>query len=144
VTRSLSQSAAAEQASDRSPVLLVVTFGLVAATVRVLAGVFERLSDAVLAAAVIHAVSGMVGLAPLTGVLIGVAASFVLLIRRLDHPLRRRSVGRLMARPKRSRRRTARRARFPGVLIYAFRASLVFANGRVRTDRPQPVALVLD
>ena len=160
VTGSLSKSAAAEEAGGRTPVLLVVTSVLVLLTVLFLAGLFKNLPEAVLAAIVIHAVSGMLDFSKLTrlrrahvaefgpavgaltgvvlidilpGVLIGVALSFILLIHQLDHPHigilgRRRdgtSYGELAPEVDASP--------VPGVLIYAFNAPLIFANAEIFT-----------
>jgi SulP family sulfate permease len=179
VTGSLSKSAAAEQAGGRSPALLAVAAGLVVLTVIFLAGLFERLPETVLAAVVLNAVAGMIGPAPLVrlwqahlgefwlaagtlagvlvagilpGVVIGVAASFILLIRRLDHPstttLGRTADGRTYAELESD----AELAAVPGLLIYAFRAPLVFANAEVFIDDitarvaadGRPTAIVLD
>ncbi len=60
VTGSLSKSAASERAGGRTPVLLLVTAGLVLLTILFLAGVFETLPEPVLAAIVINAVWGMI------------------------------------------------------------------------------------
>ncbi|MCU0308178.1 MAG: sulfate permease [Thermoleophilia bacterium] len=113
VCGSLSKSAAAEKAGGRTPVLLLVTAGLVLLTILFLAGVFEQLPEPTLAAIVINAVWGMIGPAKIArlarvsggeftlavgatagvllfdvlgGILVGVVLSFVLLIRRIDRP----------------------------------------------------------
>jgi SulP family sulfate permease len=177
-TGSLSKSAAAEQAGGRSPVLLVVAAGLVLLTILFLAGLFKRLPETVLAAVVINAVAGMSRPAPLVrlwrahlgefwlaagtlagvllvsilaGVVIGVAASFILLVRRLDHPnnttLGRTADGRTYAELESDTDLTP----VPDVLIYAFRAPLVFANAEIflddlvaRVAAEPPSAIVLD
>jgi high affinity sulfate transporter 1 len=161
VTGSLSKSAAAEQAGGKSPILLVVTSGAVLLTILFLAGLFENLPEATLAAIVIHAVSGMIDVSKLSrlwrthrdefalaagallgviligilaGVVIGVALSFALLIHRLDHPH--------IALLGRNRPGTAYvdvaqnedAVEVPGVLIHRFEAPLVFANAEVFTD----------
>ncbi len=64
VCGSLSKSAAAEKAGGRTPVLLLVTAGLVLLTILFLAGVFEQLPEPTLAAIVINAVWGMIGRRP--------------------------------------------------------------------------------
>jgi high affinity sulfate transporter 1 len=181
VTGSLSKSGAAEEAGGKSPVLLAVVSVLVLLTILLLAGIFADLPEAVLAAVVIHAVSGMMrptelvrlrraqqaefwlALGALLGVLVfgilagivvGVALSFVLLIRQLDHPhvgiLGRDPGGRLF-------RDLATHPEFepvPGALIYRFEAPLIFANAEIFTDDvltriaeadgQQPTALILD
>jgi SulP family sulfate permease len=180
VTGSLSKSAAAEEARGKSPVLLLVTATATVLTILWLAGLFEKLPETALAAIVIHAVWGMLNPRPLTslwrthrdefllaagallgviligilaGVVIGVALSFVLLIHWLDHP-RVSILGR-------SRDGTAfveitpdgEAVSVPGVLIYRFEASIVFANAElfgdsvleaVRAADMPPRAVVLD
>jgi sulfate permease, SulP family len=180
VTGSLSKSAAAEGARGKSPVLLVVTAGATVLTILWLAGLFEKLPEAALAAIVIHAVWGMLNPRPLTallrthrdefllaagallgvifigilaGVVIGVVLSFVLLIHWLDHP-RISILGR-------NRSDTAfteitpesGAVPVPGVLIYRFEASIVFANAELFSDAvleaiaatdPPPRAVILD
>ena len=161
VTGSLSKSAAAEEAGGKSPILLVVTSAFVVLTILFLAGLFENLPEATLAAVVIHAVSGMIDFSKLArlwrvhrdefvlamgallgvivigilaGVLIGVLLSLGLLIRRLDHP-HASILGR-------GRDGTAfvdvatheDAAEVPGVLIYRFEAPLIFANAEVFVD----------
>jgi high affinity sulfate transporter 1 len=113
VTGSLSKSAASEKAGGRTPVLLIVTATLVLLTILFLAGVFEKLPEPTLAAIVINAVWGMIepskvarlarvsggefALAAgatagvllfdiLGGIVVGVALSFMLLVRRIDRP----------------------------------------------------------
>jgi MFS superfamily sulfate permease-like transporter len=89
----------------------------------------------------------------LPGVLIGVALSFMLLIRRLDHPtievLGRAPDGSTYADAATNPEVRA----VPGVLVYAFRAPLVFANAEIFTDdlttradgpSPRPDAVILD
>jgi MFS superfamily sulfate permease-like transporter len=161
VTGSLSQSGAAEEAGGKSPVLLAVVSGLVLLTILLLAGLFADLPEAVLAAVVIHAVSGMmkptelvrlrrahqaefwlalgallgvivVGI--LAGIVVGVALSFLLLIRQLDHP----HIGILGRDEERGLfRDVATHPRFkavPGALLYRFEAPLIFANAEIFTD----------
>jgi MFS superfamily sulfate permease-like transporter len=113
VTGSLSKSAAAQEARAKSQVAPLVSAVMVVLTILFLAGLFRDLPEAVLAAVVIEAVSGMVRIGKLTslrrgrtpeffaaaaamlgvlligilpGVVIGVALSFALLIHTLDHP----------------------------------------------------------
>jgi high affinity sulfate transporter 1 len=180
VTGSLSKSAAAEEARGKSPLLLLVTAAATVLTILWLAGLFEKLPEAALAAIVIHAVWGMIDVRKLTrllrthrdefllaagallgviligilaGVVIGVALSFVLLIHWLDHPR--------VAVLGRSRRGTGfaeitpdgDAVPVPGVLVYRFEASIVFANAELFGDlvleavnaaEPAPRAVVLD
>jgi SulP family sulfate permease len=180
VTGSLSKSAAAEEARGRSPLLLVVTAAATVITILWLAGLFEKLPEAALAAIVIHAVWGMIDFRKLTGLLhthrdefvlaagallgviligilagvvIGVALSFVLLIHWLDHPRvallgrRRRGTGFGEITPD------GDAVPVPGVLVYRFEASIVFANAELFGDLvleavtaadPPPDAIVLD
>jgi MFS superfamily sulfate permease-like transporter len=161
VTGSLSKSAAADEAGGKSPVLLAVTSVAVLLTILFLAGLFENLPEATLAAIVIHAVSGMVDFPKLThlwrvhrdefvlaagallgviligifaGVVIGVVLSLGLLVHRLDHPH--------MAILGRNREGTefvdvathAGATTMDGVLIHRFEAPLVFANAEVFAD----------
>ena len=113
VTGSLSKSAASEKAGGRTPVLLIVTAGLVLLTILFLAGLFEKLPEPALAAIVINAVWGMLEPSKvarlarvssgefvlaagatagvllfdiLGGIVVGVVLSFMLLIRRIDRP----------------------------------------------------------
>ena len=180
VTGSLSKSAAAEEARGRSPLLLVVTAAATLATILWLAGLFEKLPEAALAAVVIHAVWGMIDVRKLVGLLqthraefvlaagallgvvligifagvvIGVALSFLLLIRWLDHPhlaaLGRNRAGTAFAEITAD----GDAAPVPGILIQRFEASIVFANAEIFTDLvldalaaadPPPRTLVLD
>jgi high affinity sulfate transporter 1 len=161
VTGSLSKSAAANDAGGRTPVLLAVTSVLVVVTIVFLAGVFKNLPETILAAVIIHAVWGMIDFSKLArlwrahlgefwlaagalagvvvidilpGVLIGVALSFMLLIRRLDHPrieiLGRAADGRAYTDLATHPDATA----VPGILVYGFRAPLIFANAEILTD----------
>ena len=161
VTGSLSKSAAAEEAGGKSPVLLAVVGGLVLLTILLLAGLFADLPEAVLAAVVIHAVSGMmkptelvrlrrthqaefwlalgallgvIVIGILAGIVVGVALSFLLLIRQLDHP----HVGILGRDEERGLfRDLATHPGFktiPGALLYRFEAPLIFANAEIFTD----------
>ena len=161
VTGSLSKSAAAEEAGGRTPLLLAVTAVLTLLTILVLAGLFEKLPETVLAAVVIHAVWGMLDFSKLArlwrahigefapaigafagvvvigilpGVLIGVALSFMLLIHRLDHP-------HIATLGRRSDGRAFGEVgddedvtEVPGVLVLAFDAPLIFANAEIFTD----------
>lgn len=161
VTGSLSKSAAADDAGGRTPVLLAVTSILVLVTIVLLAGVFKNLPETILAAVIIHAVWGMIDFSKLArlwrahlgefwlaagalagvvvidilpGVLIGVALSFMLLIRRLDHP-RIEILGRAPDGGVYTDLATHPDATVvPDVLIYAFRAPLIFANAEIFTD----------
>ena len=161
VTGSLSKSAAADEAGGKSPVLLAVVAVLVLLTVLLLAGLFADLPEAVLAAVVIHAVSGMmrptelvrlrranqpefwlafgallgvIVIGILAGIVIGVGLSFILLIRQLDHP----HVGILGRDQERGQfRDLATHPHFeavPGALLYRFEAPLIFANAEIFTD----------
>ena len=180
VTGSLSKSAAAEEAGGKSPVLLAVTSALTVLTILFLAGLFRNLAEATLAAVVIHAVSGMIDFPKLAriwrthrdefvlaagallgvivfdilpGVVIGVALSFALLIRRLDHPyvalLGRSRDGTRFEDLTAHEDATA----VPGALIYRFESPLVFANAEIFSDGvlgavaeadPAPEAVILD
>lgn len=180
VTGSLSKSAASEKAGGRTPLLLVVTAGLVLLTILFLAGVFEYLPEPALAAIVINAVWGMIepskvariarisgtefvlaagALAGvllfdiLGGIIVGVALSFVMLIRRIDRP-RVEVLGRG---PDGHRfldlDRHPEAAPIPGVLIVRLDGPIVFSNADVvatlvrRTLAEQaeaPRTLVLD
>jgi len=160
-TGSLSKSAAAEEAGSRSPVTFLVVGALVVLTTLFIAGVFEKLPEAVLGAVVIHAVWGMIDVGKLTrlwrahvpdfwlalgavlgvvlvgilvGVVIGIVLSLVLLIHRFDHP----HVAILGPDPSGTRfedleRHPEARA-VPGVLIYRLEAPLIFANADVVMD----------
>lgn len=161
VTGSLSKSAAAEDAGGRSPVLLLVSAVLVVLTILVLAGLFEQLPEATLAAIVIHAVSGMIDASKLArlwrahrdefalaagamagvlvigifaGVAIGVALSFALLIHRIDVP----RVARLGRSPDGSRFEDLAvhpgAVAVPGVLVCRVQAPLIFANALTVSD----------
>ena len=130
-------------------------------TILFLAGLFADLPEAVLAAVVIHAVSGMMRptelvrlrrahqaefwsaaaalagvilIGILAGIVIGVAASFLLLIRQLDHPhvgiLGRDAEGG----PFRDLATHPGYAAVPGALLYRFEAPLIFANAEIFTD----------
>ena len=181
VTGSLSKSGAAEEAGGKSPVLLAVVSALVLLTILLLAGLFADLPEAVLAAVVIHAVSGMmkptelvrlrrarqaefwlalgallgvIVIGILAGIVIGVALSFVLLIRQLDHPhvgILGRDAGRGLFRD------LATHPEFeaiPGAVLYRFEAPLIFANAEIFTDdvlerinaagEQRPTAVILD
>ena len=180
VTGSLSKSAAAEEAGGKSPVLLAIPSALTVVTILFLAGLFRNLAEATLAAVVIHAVSGMIDFPKLArlwrthrdefvlaagallgvivfdilpGVVIGVALSFALLIRRLDHPyvalLGRSRDGTRFEDLTAHEDATA----VPGALIYRFESPLVFANAEIFSDGvlgavaeadPAPEAVILD
>ena len=155
VTGSLSKSAAADTAGGKTPMALAVVSVMVLLTILLIAGVFEHLPEATLAAIVIAAVYGMIDfrklqrlwdarvvdfwlaagalagvlvLGILPGILVGVALSLALFIHRLDHPH--------TARLGRSTERTEfgdldehpRFAEVPGVLVLRFDAPLIFAN----------------
>lgn len=158
VTGSLSKSAAAQEARAKTPIAMVFAGALVLMTVLFLAGLFKNLPEAILAAVVIEAVSGMLKVEKLTalrrthsvefwaavaalagvvlvgilpGVVIGVTVSFALLIHALDHPH--------IARLGRSRDglryvdadadRDATTT--PTVLVERFEAPLVFTNSEL-------------
>jgi high affinity sulfate transporter 1 len=155
VTGSLSKSAAADDAGGKTPLALAIVSAMVVLTILLIAGVFEHLPEATLAAIVIAAVYGMIDfrklrrlwdarvvdfwlaagalagvlvLGILPGILVGVALSLVLFIHRLDHPH--------VARLGRNRERTAfgdldeqtQLAEIPGVVVLRFDAPLIFAN----------------
>ena len=95
----------------------------------------------------------MIGI--LAGIVVGVALSFVLLIRQLDHP----HVGILGRDDERGLfRDLATHPGFkavPGALLYRFEAPLIFANAEIFTDdvlgadhrgrrRRRPTAVILD
>ncbi len=65
-TGSLSKSAAAEEAGSRSPLTFLAVGVLAILTTLFIAGVFEKLPEAVLGAVVIHAVWGMIDVKKLT------------------------------------------------------------------------------
>jgi SulP family sulfate permease len=177
---SLSKSAVAQDAGARSPLNLGIAALLVVVTILFLTGLFKNLPEAVLGAIVIQAVSGsmkpkklvrlwhanrgefvLAALAAagviviniLPGILIGVLASFFLLIRRLDHP---RTT--LMGRSPDQHYYVSLDGdpdvkQVPGVLIYAFRAPLLFTNNeefsrdlltRIDEADPPPCVVVLD
>lgn len=160
-TGSLSKSAAAEEAGSRSPVAFLVVGTLAVLTTLFIAGVFEKLPEAVLGAIVIHAVWSMIDIKKLTrlwkasvpdfwlslgaaagvivigilvGIVIGIVLSLVLLIHRLDHP----HVAILGRDPKDGHFEDVKRhpeARIvPSVLICRLEAPLIFANADVVTD----------
>ncbi len=155
VSASLSKSAAADDAGAKTPMALVVVSVMVLLTILLIAGVFEHLPEATLAAIVIAAVSGMIDfrklqrlraarvvdfwlavgslvgvlvLGILPGIVVGVVLSLVLFIHRLDHPY--------VARLGRSRERTEfgdldehpQFVEVPGVLVLRVDAPLIFAN----------------
>jgi len=161
VTGSLSKSAAAEKAGGKTPLALVVVSVMALLTILLIAGVFEHLPEATLAAIVIAAVAGMIDfrklqrlraarvvdfwlavgalagvlvLGILPGILVGVVLSLVLFIHRLDHPH--------VARLGRSRERTEygdieehpQLVEIPGVLVLRFEAPLIFANADAFAD----------
>ncbi|MBS1878975.1 MAG: SulP family inorganic anion transporter [Actinobacteria bacterium] len=185
-TGSLSKTSLAEGAGARTPMNLGITGVLVAVTVLFLTGLFKNLPEAILGAIIIHAVSDSMNpskmmqlwranqgeflLAALTaggvlvfnilpGILIGVLLSFVLLIRRLDHP---RTV--LMGSSPDDQYfanladdgttdREGQVESVPGVLVYGFRAPLLFTNedfftkdleSRIDKADPRPSTVVLD
>jgi SulP family sulfate permease len=159
-TGSLSKSAAANESGARSPLVLVVVSVLATITILFFAGLFRDLPDTILAAIVIHAVSGMVDFTKLValyrahvaelwvalaavlgvivigilpGIAIGVALSFGLLISRLDHP----HVGILGLSSDRSEYADVvdhpGYTPVPGALIYRFEAPLLFINADIFT-----------
>lgn len=161
VSASLSKSAAADDAGSKTPISLVVASVMVVLTILFIAGVFEHLPEATLAAIVIAAVAGMIDLRKLTslwdsrvvdfwlaagslvgvlvlgilpGILLGVILSLVLFWHRLDHPH--------VARLGRNRDGTAfgdleehpEFSKVPGVLVLRLDAPLIFANADVFVD----------
>jgi sulfate permease, SulP family len=181
---SLSKSAVAEEAGAKTPATLGVTAVLILLTVLFLTGLFKNLPETVLAAVIIHAVSGSMNPAKLArlwranreefglaaaaaagvilinvvpGIVIGVLASFWLLIRRLDHP-RITLMGRSPDNDYYSSLTAAGNGDgevrpVPGVLIYRFEAPLVFTNedrftddllSRVEKSDPRPDSVVVD
>jgi high affinity sulfate transporter 1 len=161
VSASLSKSAAADDAGGKTPVALAVVSVMTLLTILVIAGVFEHLPEATLAAIVIAAVSGMIDfrklqrlraarvvdfwiaagalagvmvLGILPGIVVGVVLSLVLFIHRLDHPH--------IARLGRNRERTEfgdlaehpQFAEIPGVLVLRVDAPLIFANADAFAD----------
>jgi len=161
VTGSLSKSAAADTAGGKTPVALAVVSGMVLLTILLIAGVFEYLPEATLAAIVIAAVSGMIDfrklrrlrdahvvdfwlavgalagvlvLGILPGIVVGVVLSLVLFIHRLDHPH--------VAQLGRNKERTQfgdldehpELSAVPGILVVRFDAPLIFANADAFTD----------
>jgi len=160
-TGSLSKSAAADDAGSRTPVTFLVVGALAVVTVLFIAGVFEKLPEAVLGAVVIHAVWGMIDVHKLTrlakasvpdfwlalgamvgviavgilaGIVIGVILSLVLLIHRFDHP-HVAILGRDRDGDRFEELDGHPDARpVPGVLIYRLEAPLIFANADVVTD----------
>lgn len=180
VTGAPSATATAALVGAKSPVAFLATALMTLLTVLFLAGLFADLPEAILGAIVIWAVAGMIDFGRVTqywraqslefwaalgallgvvlinilpGVAIGVALSFVLLIRAIDHPhiaaLGRSSDGSRFvdleddpgAKP------------VPGVLIHRFEAELIFANAdlfqddvlaRVRAAEPRPGTVILD
>jgi sulfate permease, SulP family len=154
-TGSLSKSAVAQQAGAKTPLNMGFVSILVILTILFLTGLFKNLPETVLAAIIIHAVSGsmmpgklvrlwrvnrgefvLAALAAagviviniLPGIAIGVLASFFLLIHRLDHP---RTA--LMGRSPDQHYYVSLNGdpdvkAVPGTLVYAFRAPLLFTN----------------
>jgi len=183
-TGSLSKSALSQEAGAETPLNQGITAILIVVTVLFLTGLFKNLPEAVLGAVIIHAVSGamMPGklerlwranrtefvLAAVTaagvlvinilpGILIGVLASFGLLIRRLDHP-RTTLMGRSPDRHYYTSLGDDGKAddgvsAIPGVLIYSFQSPLVFTNyedftrdllARIDDANPRPKTVVID
>jgi sulfate permease, SulP family len=183
-TGSLSKTSLSQEAGEKTPLSLGFTSVLVIVTILFLTGLFKNLPEAALAAIIIHAVSGSMMpaklvrlwhanrgefvLAALTaagvivinilpGILIGVLASFFLLIHRLDHP---RTV--LLGRSPDKHYYTNLSAdgkgngevkEVPGVLVYGFRAPLLFTNyedftrnllAQVDKAHPRPKTVVID
>jgi sulfate permease, SulP family len=182
VTGSASKTAAAKAAGSRTPVAYLASGVLVVLTILFLAGLFKELPETVLAAIIIKAVWGLMDPAKLVrlrrdhlgefwlalgaalgvvvinimpGILIGVLLSFVLMIRRLDHP---RAV--LMGRAPDQQYFVALEGEadgkvepVPDVLVYAFEAPLIFSNNEhftedllthVEGSGPRPHTVVLD
>jgi len=162
ITASLSNSSAARRAGGTSQVLLVFCSAAVLLTILFLAGFFEDLPKATLAALVINAVAGMIDVRKLArlwhthrqefvlalgallgvvligifaGVVIGVALSLGLLIRHLNSPH-----SAVLGRRRGGDNEFVDVAEhddtttIPGVLIHRFEAPLVFANSEVFTD----------
>ena len=158
MTGSLSKSAASEKAGGRTPVLLLVTAGLVLLTILFLAGLFEKLPEPALAAIVINAVWGMIEPSKvarlarvsggefvlaagatagvllfdiLGGIVVGVVLSFMLLIRRIDRP----RVVVLGRGPEDGRfldvARHPEATEIPGALIVRVDGPIVFSNADV-------------
>jgi sulfate permease, SulP family len=183
-TGSLSKSAVAQQAGAKTPLNEGMTAVLIIVTVLFLTGLFKNLPEAVLGAIIIHAVSGAMRpaklerlwranrmefvLAALTaagvlvinilpGILIGVLASFGLLIRRLDHP-RTTLMGRSPDHHYYTSLSDNGKAEdgvtpVPGVLIYSFQSPLVFTNyedftrdllEQIDAANPRPKTVVID
>ena len=155
VTGSLSKSAAADDAGAKTPLLLGVVSLMVLLTILFIAGVFEYLPEATLAAIVIYAVSGMIDFSKLKrlwdarvvdfwlavaalagvvlinilpGIVIGVGLSLVLFIHRLDHP-HTATLGRNADGSEYAD--LAEHPDFaavPGLIMFRFDAPLIFAN----------------
>jgi high affinity sulfate transporter 1 len=169
-TGSVSKTAAAQEAGGKTPVLLLIGSVATLLTIFFLAGFFENLPEATLAAIVIHAVSGMMDFPKLArlwrvhpnefvlaagallgvilidifpGVLIGVALSFVMLIRRLDHPTVT-LLGRSRDGSEFRNVATGEGTPVPGALIYRFEAPLIFANAEVFSDGVLDAVAVAD
>jgi sulfate permease, SulP family len=183
-TGSLSKSALSQEAGAETPLNQGITAILIVVTVLFLTGLFKNLPEAVLGAVIIHAVSGAMkpaklerlwranrmefSLAALTvfgvlvinilpGILIGVLASFFLLIRRLDHP-RTTLMGLSPDHHYYTSLDTDGKANegvgaIPGVLIYGFQSPLVFTNyedfsrdlfARIDEANPRPETVVID
>jgi SulP family sulfate permease len=155
---SLSKSAAAKESGAKTPMVMIAVSVLATLTILFLAGLFKNLPETILAAVVIHAVSGMVDFSKLTalyrahvvelwaalaallgvivigilpGVVIGVVLSFGLLISRLDHP----HIG-ILGRNKEGNEfgdvgDHPDYAQVPGALIYRFEAPLLFTNADI-------------
>jgi len=183
-TGSLSKTAISQQSGEKTPLSLGLTSLLVIVTILFLTGLFKNLPEAVLAAIIIHAVwgammpgklvrlwranrgefvlaaitaAGVIVINILPGILIGVLASFFLLIHRLDHP---RTV--LMGRSPDEHyyvslgpdgKGNGEVKQVPGVLIYGFRAPLLFTNyedfsrdllARIDDADPRPGTVVID
>ena len=184
VDGSLSKTAAADQAGQRSQFAALVLTAAVFVTILFLTGLFENLPEATLGAIVIHAVWHLIdfgkvqrywkirrddfwaGLAALlgvlifdilTGLLIAVGVSFLLLLARASRP-RWAILGRAavedsddIAYQDVSTHPEAQT--FPGLLILRFDADLFFANANVFVDHvheaialadPKPSVVLLD
>ncbi len=161
VTGSLSKSAAADDAGAKTPLLLVVVSLMVLLTILFIAGVFEYLPEATLAAVVIYAVSGMINFSKLKrlwdarvvdfwlaiaalagvvlinilpGIVIGVGLSLVLFIHRLDHP-HTATLGRNAdGSAYADLAEHPEFASVPGLIVFRFDAPLIFANAEEFAD----------
>ena len=155
VTGSLSKSAAADDAGAKTPLLLGIVSLMVLLTILFIAGVFEYLPEATLAAIVIYAVSGMIDFSKLKrlwdarvvdfwlavaalagvvlinilpGIVIGVGLSLVLFIHRLDHPHTAVLGRNADGSEYADLAEHPEFAAVPGLIMFRFDAPLIFAN----------------